>query len=82
MQLNLKIPQKSAIANPNPPLRGGLLAVGALHFGASTETSGRTLQEKRGSEGGGRRKTTSLSYVLERGNTVANMMIDDVTYSP
>lgn len=56
--------------------------MGALHFGASTETSGRTLQEKRGSEGGGRRKTTSLSYVLERGNTVANVMIDEGKYSP
>lgn len=65
------------------PLRGGLLAVGALHFGVSTETSGRTLQEKRGSEGGGRKKEedTGLSYVLEWGNTVANM-VNDVTYSP
>lgn len=97
--LNFKIPPKylqmtrpafhcsntgAHLDTKHTPLRGGLLAVGELHFGVSTDTSGRTLQEKRGSEGGGRKKEedTNLSYVLERGNAVANVMVEDVTYSP
>lgn len=55
------------------PFCGGLLAV--LHFGGSTsgcrETSGRTLEEKRGRWEWGRRKTTNLSYVW-RGGPAAN----------
>lgn len=53
------------------PLRGGLLAGGALHSGVSTETSGRTLQEKRGSEGGGRRRRkTQVSVTIWSGATL------------